>query len=108
MVHWVGFPEESVTPRSDMKGSTVQLVLFVSCQYDPISYRLSVLESMSMTKAHKEIALFLVQLADRESVTETQIIREVAEKTQELLAHLRFVTVSLFGTKLPVEWKTFC
>lgn len=61
-----------------------------------------------MTKAHKEIALFLVQLADKESVTETQIIREVAEKTQELLAHLRFVTVSLFGTKLLVAWKVFC
>ncbi|XP_054266790.1 putative DENN domain-containing protein 10 B isoform X2 [Macrosteles quadrilineatus] len=46
-------------------------------------------ESMTMTKAHKEIALFLVQLADREGITEAQIVREVADKTQDLLSHLR-------------------
>ncbi|XP_075210927.1 putative DENN domain-containing protein 10 B [Lycorma delicatula] len=46
-------------------------------------------ESMSMTKAHKEIALFLVQLADKENVTETTIIREIDNKTQELLSQLR-------------------
>lgn len=47
-------------------------------------------ESMSMTKAHKEIALFLVQLAERDNFTEAQIIREIADKTQELLSHLRY------------------
>lgn len=41
-----------------------------------------------MTKAHKEIALFLVQLAEKESVKEAQIINEIAEKTKELLTHL--------------------
>lgn len=50
-----------------------------------------------MTKAHKEIALFLVQLAERENVTESQIVREVADKTQELLTHLRYST-SFFTT----------
>uniref|UniRef100_A0A1B6LK26 UDENN domain-containing protein n=1 Tax=Graphocephala atropunctata TaxID=36148 RepID=A0A1B6LK26_9HEMI len=46
-------------------------------------------ESLSMTKAHKEIALFLVQMAEREDLAEAQIVSEVADKTQELLAHLR-------------------
>lgn len=37
MVHGVGFPEESVMLRSDMKGS-FGLVLFVSCQYDLLQF----------------------------------------------------------------------
>ncbi|XP_046689010.1 putative DENN domain-containing protein 10 B [Homalodisca vitripennis] len=49
-------------------------------------------ESLSMTKAHKEIALFLVQLAEREDLAESQIVSEVADKTQELLAHIRSLT----------------
>lgn len=42
-----------------------------------------------MTKAHKEIALFLVQLADKENITEAAIIKEIGNKTQELLSQLR-------------------
>ncbi|KAF4532593.1 hypothetical protein B566_EDAN013371 [Ephemera danica] len=46
-------------------------------------------ESMVMTKSHKEIALFLVQLSENTSLGEQQIIRAIADKTADLLAQLR-------------------
>lgn len=44
---------------------------------------------MTMTKTHKDIAVFMVQLADNPTVSETQMIREVADKTLELLNQLK-------------------
>jgi len=41
-----------------------------------------------MTKTHKEIALFMVQLCENQNYTETQIISEISDKTQELLNQL--------------------
>lgn len=40
-----------------------------------------------MTKTHKDIAVFMVQLADNAS--ESRIIKDIAEKTQELLNQLK-------------------
>lgn len=42
-----------------------------------------------MTKTHKEIALFMVQLADNQSYSESHIISEIYEKTQDLLNQLK-------------------
>ena len=44
-----------------------------------------------MTKTHKDIAVFMVQLADNESLSEQQVVREIADKTRELLNQLRFM-----------------
>jgi hypothetical protein len=41
-----------------------------------------------MTKTHKEIALFMVQLCENQNYTEIQIISEISDKTQELLNQL--------------------
>lgn len=46
-------------------------------------------EGMTMTKIHKEIALFLVQLGEIEGASEIQILKEIADKTEELLINLR-------------------
>jgi hypothetical protein len=46
---------------------------------------------MTMTKTHKDIAVFMVQLAENESLSEQQVVREVADKTRELLRQLRSV-----------------
>ncbi|RZF38158.1 hypothetical protein LSTR_LSTR005519 [Laodelphax striatellus] len=46
-------------------------------------------ESLAMTKAHKEIALHLVQLAEDENIPEKVVIEEIDKKTQELLTQLR-------------------
>jgi hypothetical protein len=45
-------------------------------------------ESMAMTKAHKEIAYFMVQLAQNAATSERQVIQSVAAKTNELLEQL--------------------
>ncbi|KAG7189639.1 hypothetical protein KM043_017319 [Ampulex compressa] len=45
-------------------------------------------ESLTMTKTHKEIALFMVQLCENQAYTEAQIISEINDKTQELLNQL--------------------
>lgn len=41
-----------------------------------------------MTKTHKEIALFMVQLSENQNYTEAQIISEISDKTQDLLNQL--------------------
>lgn len=41
-----------------------------------------------MTKTHKEIALFMVQLSENLSLSETQVISDIADKTQDLLNQL--------------------
>jgi hypothetical protein len=46
---------------------------------------------MTMTKTHKDIAVFMVQLSENESLSEQQVVREIADKTRELLNQLRFV-----------------
>lgn len=44
---------------------------------------------MAMTRTHKEIAFFLVQLSQNESVDERQIVTSIASKTNELLEQLQ-------------------
>lgn len=41
-----------------------------------------------MTKTHKEIALFMVNLCENQTYTEAQIISEINDKTQDLLNQL--------------------
>ena len=41
-----------------------------------------------MTKTHKEVAMYMVQLSKNQSLTEIQVISEIAEKTQDLLNQL--------------------
>jgi hypothetical protein len=47
-------------------------------------------ESLVMTKVHKDIALFMVQLSESE-LTEEQIIKALSDRTKELLNQLRFL-----------------
>ncbi|KAJ9585821.1 hypothetical protein L9F63_020523 [Diploptera punctata] len=52
-------------------------------------------ESMTMTKTHKDIAVFMVQLVENDSLSEQHVVREIADKTRELLNHLKsLATVS--------------
>ncbi|XP_049863153.1 putative DENN domain-containing protein 10 B isoform X2 [Schistocerca gregaria] len=64
-------------------------------------------ESMAMTKTHKDIAVFMVQLADQPNITEAQMIRELAEKTRDLLQNLRsLATVTTPDGKMMVSVET--
>ncbi|XP_011307542.1 protein FAM45A [Fopius arisanus] len=65
-------------------------------------------ESFTMTKTHKEIALFLVQLSENQANTEAQIIHEIAEKTQDLLNQLRsLATVDNSEGRKIIKLETF-
>lgn len=46
-----------------------------------------------MTKTHKEIALFMVQLCENQTYSEAQIISEINDKTQDLLSQLTSLAV---------------
>ncbi|XP_057334969.1 DENN domain-containing protein 10-like [Microplitis mediator] len=50
-------------------------------------------ESFIMTKTHKEIALFMIQLCEKTS-NESQIINEIADKTQDLLNQLKNIAAT--------------
>ncbi|PNF20230.1 putative protein FAM45B [Cryptotermes secundus] len=64
-------------------------------------------ESMTMTKTHKDIAVFMVQLSENESLSEQQAVREIADKTRELLNQLRsLATVSTPDGKHVVSIET--
>lgn len=54
-----------------------------------VDFTYLITESMIMTKTHKEIAVQLVQLAAREDMTEIQIVKEVTNRTSDLLHNLR-------------------
>ncbi|KAG8034037.1 hypothetical protein G9C98_008518 [Cotesia typhae] len=57
-------------------------------------------ESFIMTKTHKEIALFMIQLCEKTS-NESQITNEIADKTQDLLNQLKNIaTVEDSGKKI--------
>jgi len=68
-------------------------------------------ESLTMTKTHKEIALFMVQLCENQNYTEAQVISEISDKTQDLLNQLtslatvqtpdgkRMISVEIFKEK---------
>ncbi|KAJ8674757.1 hypothetical protein QAD02_010543 [Eretmocerus hayati] len=62
-------------------------------------------ESFTMTKTHKEIALFIVQLGENQSIAEAQVISEIADKTQDLLNQLTtLATKNSDGTKkVPIQ-----
>ncbi|XP_012260083.1 putative DENN domain-containing protein 10 B [Athalia rosae] len=65
-------------------------------------------ESLTMTKAHKEIALFMVQLGENQSLTEAQIISEISDKTQDLLNQLKsLATVTTPEGRKMVSIETF-
>ena len=42
-----------------------------------------------MTKAHKEIALFMVQLCENDDESKVPIINEIADKTRDLINQLK-------------------
>lgn len=46
-------------------------------------------ETFAMNKTHKDLAVFIVQLAENSEMTEQQIIQEINVKTRELLTNLK-------------------
>ncbi|CAG7829547.1 unnamed protein product [Allacma fusca] len=71
--------------------------VFVNVPASEISVASHAKESMTMTKTHKDIALFMVQLTEKESLTERDIMQEISRKTKDLIDHLRSVGSEVDG-----------
>ncbi|XP_053971052.1 DENN domain-containing protein 10-like isoform X2 [Hylaeus anthracinus] len=77
-----GCRNSSISSRTDLYD------LLVNIPAREITVASHAKESLTMTKTHKEIALFMVQLCENQTYTETQIISEINDKTQDLLNQL--------------------
>lgn len=53
-----------------------------------------------MTKTHKDIAMFMVQLAENASLSEMQVIAEITNKTEELLGYLKSLATNKSSEKV--------
>ncbi|KAK3913197.1 DENN domain-containing protein 10 [Frankliniella fusca] len=78
-----GFKDSAIGSRADLYDVLVNLPA------REISVAPHAKESMIMTKTHKEIAVQLVQLAARDDIAEAQIVKEVADRTSDLLNNLK-------------------
>ncbi|EEB13004.1 protein FAM45A, putative [Pediculus humanus corporis] len=59
-----------------------------------------------MTKVHKDIALFMVQLSENSNMEENEIIEKIAKKTEELRSQFREKKKNVFPYKI-IEKETF-
>ncbi|KZC04816.1 PREDICTED: protein FAM45A-like [Dufourea novaeangliae] len=86
--HYVaGCRNSSISSRTDL------FDLLVNIPAREITVASHAKESLTMTKTHKEIALFMVQLSENQTYTEAQIISEINDKTQDLLNQLTSLAV---------------
>ncbi|XP_033340777.2 DENN domain-containing protein 10 [Megalopta genalis] len=86
--HYVaGCRNSSISSRTDL------FDLLVNIPAREITVASHAKESLTMTKTHKEIALFMVQLCENQTYTEAQIISEINDKTQDLLNQLTSLAI---------------
>ncbi|KAL3864550.1 hypothetical protein ACJMK2_006222 [Sinanodonta woodiana] len=82
-----GFTDATVESRGDLYD------LFVNGSAGQISVASHAKESLAMGKLHKDIAVFMVQCAEKDNLSDYQIIKELANKTKELLNNLKSLAV---------------
>ncbi|XP_050574871.1 DENN domain-containing protein 10-like isoform X1 [Bombus affinis] len=86
--HYIaGCRNSSISSRTDL------FDLLVNIPAREITVASHAKESLTMTKTHKEIALFMIQLSENQSYVESQIISEINDKTQDLLNQLKSLAV---------------
>ncbi|KAG1655698.1 Protein FAM45A [Nymphon striatum] len=82
--HYVaGFNDASI------EGHTELYDIFVNLAATEISIAPHAKENFSMSKTHKDIALFMVRSAENEDLSEAEIIKEISSKTRELINNIK-------------------
>ncbi|KAL4232018.1 Protein fam45a [Mactra antiquata] len=83
--HYVaGFTDATIESRSDLYD------VFVNGTSSQVTVASHAKESLAMGKLHKDIAMFMVkQIEDDSDVSQQQIIKDIANKTKELLNNLK-------------------
>lgn len=83
---FVNLPAREITVPTHAKGNFIKITIENSFNWTIIlNKNISISESLTMTKTHKEIALFMVQLSENYSLNDAQVVSEIAIKTQDLL-----------------------
>ncbi|XP_052101508.1 DENN domain-containing protein 10-like [Mytilus californianus] len=83
-----GFTDASIEGRTDLYD------IFVNPSTSQITTATHAKESFAMGKLHKDTAMFMVQCAEKEDVTDEQLIKEIASKTRELINNLKSLSVT--------------
>ncbi|CAL8078302.1 unnamed protein product [Orchesella dallaii] len=93
---WVGDNDDELAQFTDMNFYIVGCAnatienrpgfhdIFVNIPAAEISVASHAKENMMMSKPHKEVALFMVQLSENEEISEYDLIQEIRKKAQEL------------------------
>ncbi|CAE1230641.1 Protein FAM45A,Putative protein FAM45B [Acanthosepion pharaonis] len=82
-----GFTDASIQNRTDLYDLMINLQ---SCE---ITVAPSAKESLALGKLHKEIAMFMVQCAGDVQLSNQQVIKEISDKTKELLNNIKAFSV---------------
>lgn len=78
-----GFVDAAVESRTDLYD------IFINLAATEIAVASHAKEAFAMSKTHKEIALFMVHLAEDLAATDQQVIQDIANKTQDVLNSLK-------------------
>lgn len=73
---FINIPAAEITVAPHARGRINNLTLMFMLNDNDL---LIILESISMNKAHKELATFMVKLASSEEVTEDELVEEVTK-----------------------------
>ncbi|XP_048746661.2 putative DENN domain-containing protein 10 B [Ostrea edulis] len=89
-----------------VEGRTDLYDVFVNTSTGQISIAPEAKESLAMGKLHKDIAKHMVQCAETEEMTEEQLIKEISNKTKELLNNLRSLSTQTSDGKEVIQLET--
>ncbi|XP_056291871.1 DENN domain-containing protein 10 [Pseudoliparis swirei] len=92
-----GFIDPEVSNRSDV------FDVYVNLPDGVITVSQSAKESMSMGKLHKDVGLLIVQSAEDDERSETQVIKDISVKTREILDSLVALAEPCGDSKLTLQ-----
>ncbi|XP_005105764.1 DENN domain-containing protein 10 [Aplysia californica] len=99
--HYVaGFTEAAVEGRSDLYD------LFVNVPNNQITVASHAKDSFAMGKLHKDVATLMVEKADDDSLEDVDVIKEIANKTKDLLNNLKSLATENEDGKLTLSLET--
>ncbi|XP_028844443.1 DENN domain-containing protein 10 [Denticeps clupeoides] len=92
-----GFVDPDIINRTDL------FDVFVNLPDSEINISQSAKETMAMGKLHKDMGHFIVQSAEDSDRTDSQVIKDISEKTRKILSSLASLAEQCDDSKLTLE-----